>query len=650
VLLNLRRILYCALLPISFAIAQDRGTVTGTVTDTSGAAVPGATLVLTNPATGLSQTATSAGNGNYSFIYLPAGKYNLTAEKTGFRKAEASDVLVEVNTDTRMDIKLQVGTLTESVQVTSVAPLLQTDRSDLGKVIPNKAIQDLPLFANGGLRSNVAFSSLSPGVIFNLTGDPDTTGANIRIAGGLSNGASLLLDGGESMSERRNDPQMRVVSAEGIEEFKVQTSAYSAEYGRSSNGILNYATKSGTNDFHGSAFAVIRNQALNANGFFYAPSPHTTHNQNLEAASVGGPVWIPKLFNGRNKAFFFFSGERSRAKDISPAGLISLPIQDFRNGDFRKYVGSNGAMIPIYDPFDASGNIIADASQRPRLQCNGVLNVLCPSRINPVAALIQKYFPQPANPNQVFNNNPIENNGTRTPGENQGVYAIKGDYNATEKLRFSGMFSRQYFNSYELDGPTPGPLGEGFQEFGTTKYVRFSTDYVIRANLLNHFNFGYNQRDLGEQGNTRLGPVDGEFGKATAVPGNLSYGKSANYTEYQTQNFQNINGNVSTKSPSRTYDIKEGMTWLHGRHSMKFGFEYIRVNYARSDCNGCGVMCLLMLRRREIRRSAAPPALTMLPSYWAWPAAAASTTTPTLTISIPTMPGIFRMTSSSIVS
>src|SRR5437764_7657686 len=260
-------------------MAQDRGTVTGTVTDTSGAAVPGAALVLTNPATGLSQNATSAANGNYSFIYLPAGKYSVTAEKTGFRKAEAADVLVEVNTDTRLDIKLQVGTLSESVQVTSVAPLLQTDRSDLGKVISNKAIQDLPLFANGGLRSNVAFSSLSPGVIFNLTGDPDTTGANIRIAGGLSNGASLLLDGGESMSERRNDPQMRVVSAEGIEEFKVQTSAYSAEYGRSSNGILNYATKSGTNELHGTLFGVLRNNALNAKGFYYGAHTPAVHNQ-----------------------------------------------------------------------------------------------------------------------------------------------------------------------------------------------------------------------------------------------------------------------------------------------------------------------------------------------------------------------------------
>ena len=137
-----------------------------------------------------------------------------------------------------------------------------------------------------------------------------------------------------------------------------------------------------------------------------------------------------------------------------------------------------------------------------------MLNVICPSRINPVAALLESYLPLPTNPHGYLNNNAIENNGSRTPGENQGVYAIKGDYNATSNMHFSGIFSRQYFNSYPLDGPIPGPLGEGFQEFGNTKWVRFNGDQIIRPTLLNHFAFGYNQRDLGEQGNERLGATD----------------------------------------------------------------------------------------------------------------------------------------------
>src|SRR6185436_1927308 len=156
---------------------------------------------------------------------LASGKYNISAEKEGFRKAEIADVLVQVSTASRVDIHLQVGALTEVVEVQGQSPLLQTDKSDLGRIVDNKAIQQLPLFINGGLRSNLAFSLLTPGANASITADPDTAGT-LRIAGGVGNGASLLLDGSESMSERRNDPQMRVVSADGIEEFKVQTGAY----------------------------------------------------------------------------------------------------------------------------------------------------------------------------------------------------------------------------------------------------------------------------------------------------------------------------------------------------------------------------------------------------------------------------------------
>jgi hypothetical protein len=592
---------YCAIrfaffaLFVAAAFAQDRGTITGTVTDSSGAVVTGANATLKNPATGLTQNTVTGNDGLYSFPSLPAGKYNLNFEKEGFQKAESNGVEVQVNTATRLDIKLAIGTVAQTVDIKATAPLLQADRSDLGNVIQTQTIQDLPLFANGGLRSNLAFATLSPGVFTSLTSDPDTTGGAPRIGGGTSgSNTSLLLDGGETQSQRRNDPQMRVVSADGIEEFKVQTGGYSAEYGRSSNGILNYTSKSGTNEFHGSAFVVIRNQDLNANGFFYTfppPGSHTVHNQNLESATFGGPVWIPKVYNGKNKAFFFFSGERSRAKDIISNSLISLPTAAFRTGDFSAYTGANGAMIPLYDPGDPmagstanNGGIIANANSRTPFPGN----IIPQSRMNPVALLIQNYIPLPANPNSVFNNNPVVNTGSRDPGENQGVYSIKGDYLATDKLRFSGLFSRQYFNGCDICmGPMPGPLGEGFQEFFDNKYVHFNTDYILTPSLLNHFTFAFNHRGGGEAGNERLGPNTSGFGLATEVPGNPSYTKSPNYTWYGFQNYPNTSSFVQTDSPGNTYDFKDGLTWMKGKHSLKFGFEFMRQNYARSDCNGC---------------------------------------------------------------
>ena len=588
--MNLRRILFILLCAAFLAVAQDRGNVSGTVTDSSGAAVPGATVTLSNPATGLTLRFTSASDGSFEFASLPAGVYKITIEKTGFRREEMSAVTVAVNSNTRVQAQLQLGQLQEVVQVQSTASNLQTDRSDLGKVIDTQAIADLPLFVSGGMRSNLAFATLAPGVRTDLSQDVDEGGSPVVGGGTGGSNTSFLVDGGEAASQRRNDPQMRVTGVDGVEEFKVQTSAYSAEYGHTSNGILNYTTKSGTNQFHGSLFAQLRNQALNANGFFYVaplPSAQTVHNQNDEAASIGGPIVIPKVVNMRNKAFFFFTGERSRAKDIISSALLSVPTAAARQGNFSGYLGSNGQPIVIYNPFDASGNVLANANAR--IPFPG--NIIPLTMINPVAAKLLSYEPLPQNPNAFINNNPVVNTGQRDPGENQGVYSIKGDFNPTDKMRFNGLFSRQYFNGCQIClGPIPGPEGEGFQEAFDNKYVSFNMDYVFKPTLLNHFSFNYYQRDGIEAGNERLGSNTGPYGLATEIPGNPSYMKAPNYTSYDTSGngFGNFNSFVQTYSPSRTYGLRESMTWIKGRHTVKYGFDYLRMNYGRSDCNGCG--------------------------------------------------------------
>jgi hypothetical protein len=584
------RLFVCLVIATVLGLAQDRGSITGALTDSSGAAVPAAKVVLLNPATGLSQTFLSGANGGFNFESLPAGLYDITVEKPGFRTAQLSAVTVAVNTSTRADIRLEVGQLQETVQVRATATQLQTDRSDLGKVIETRAIEGLPLFASGGMRSNLAFATLTPGVTTDLSQDPDTVGGAPKIAGGSSgSNTSLLLDGGESQSERRNDPQMRVVSVDGIEEFKVQTSAYSAEFGRTGNGFLNFTTKSGTNDFHGSAFVQLRNQALDARGFFYIaplPSAQTVHNQNLEALTVGGPVWIPKIFNGRNKAFFFFSGERSRAKDIVSSSLISVPTAGARNGDFSNLLGANGLPIPIYNPFDAGGNVLANANAR--LPFPG--NIIPKNLLNPVAATMLSYEPLPQNPNSFLNNNPVVNTGQRDPGENQGVYAIKGDWNKSDKMRFNGLFSRQYFNGCNIClGPVPGPEAEGFQENYDNRYVHFNMDYIFKPTLLNHFSFNYNQRNGAEAPNVRLGSnVSGSYGIATRLPGVPTYEESPLYTSYSIGSFGNFNTTKSDKLLGGTWDIKEGLTWVKGRQTWKYGFEYMRQNYNGDFCNTCG--------------------------------------------------------------
>ncbi len=548
-------------------MAQDRGTISGIVTDSSGAAIPGANVSALNPATNLAQTVVTSDDGTYNFLYLQVGNYTVTAEKPGFSKGQATNVRVSVNTTTRVDVQLQVGEIQQTLEVQAEAPLLQTEKTDLGKVVSTKAILDLPLFLGGGLRDNLAFVSLVPGVQGNV-GDP-------RIGGGLFGGASMLLDGSESMGERRYEPGFSAVSTEAVEEFKVHTGSYSAEYGRTSNGVINFTSKSGTNDLHGSLFGFIRNEAFNARRFTFGPGTREISRQHLGGGSVGGPVI-------RNKAFFFFAYERSRFRSGSPSNVITLPIEDFRRGDFRRYTDASGNVVPLYDPFDASGRLITDAFSRPRMQCNGVLNVICPERIDPVARLIHAELPQPDNPSAVFNNTRAVGN----PGSDDGVYSIKGDYHFSAKNRISGLFSRHFLEQPPAIGPIPGKLGENFNFGSVDKWYRVNHDYVFTPNLLSHFSFGYNQRD-----NEELSPSTTSRGLSEAFRSGIQLkgaplSKNGIMSTYNTE-FGNFLSFVETISPSRTLNLSEQVAWIKGRHSVKFGFQYLRAEFSRFDCLFC---------------------------------------------------------------
>src|SRR6185437_11458533 len=433
-----------------------------------GASVAGATVTVTNPATGLKQSTTSGSDGNYNVPYLPVGKYNLSVDKSGFRTAVQNGITVNVATSVRVDLQLQIGEVQEKVVVTGEAPPVVSDRSDLGTVLNTKTILDLPLSLGGGLRDNLAFTILTPGTVFNFGNDN-----SLRIGGGLSAGQSMMLDGAEAESERRNDSSFQSVSTDAIAEFRVISNSFSAEYGRMANGVINFTTKSGTNDLHGSLFEYFRNDDLNARPFFSATRPIVRENDF--GGTAGGPVYVPKIYNGRNKAFFFFSYERDITRTGSPSGYSSVPTAAFKNGDFSQYTDASGALIPIYDPNTTrivNGQIVRD-------QFPG--NIIPADRISPIAQTLNKYLPDPTRPGYVNNINTVGN-----PGANQNVWSIKGDYNITANSRLSGLFSKQFFGSPDSTGPIPGPLGNNFNSAGTDKFYRLSHDQVITPTLLNH--------------------------------------------------------------------------------------------------------------------------------------------------------------------
>ncbi len=556
------------LLPSCFA--QDRGSLRGTVTDPTDSGVPDATVTARNAETGVTQTVKTVSDGSFSILYLPVGNYIVTTEKAGFKKSEVSGVRVDVNSVIPITVKLSVGAVNQSVEVTAAPPVLEVTGANLGKVLPTQAIMDLPLSIGGGIRSNMSFVILTPGVI-GSSGNP-------RIGGGMLDGQSEQLDGAESQSERRNDPAMNGISVEGVEEFKVQSSSYSAEYGRTSDGVINWATKSGTNELHGDWFTFGINEFFNARGYTFTPTERPVNRQWNNGGTIGGPVYIPRVIDGHNKLFFFFAYERYDQRIGRSTSLVTVPIDAWRNGDFRTLVDSSGNMIPIYNPFAADGTIIGNANTRVPFPNN----IVPASMITPLAHTLMSVLPEPDNPDAITNNTRSAHGSTGTSN----VPSIKADYVISSNNRLSFFYSR--FNSpatlYQpvIEGVPPST---GWNSSNLISYYRVNEDWIISPNIVNHFTAGLNLRHVLENpySVSHLEQNDA-FAKATYAPGNPTPWTSGRMTNYTTSEL-GWGTFVDTDSRQRSTDWKEQLAWLKGKHSVKFGFEYLTWLYRRLDYN-----------------------------------------------------------------
>ncbi len=551
--------------------AQDRGSITGVVSDPTGAAVPDATVTAANESTGRVQTTRSTSAGVYTLPELPSGTYKVTAEKTGFKLEVAEKVRVVVNTATRHDFSMSIGSLTQVVEVKAAAALLQTDRTDTGMAMNGNQISDLPLSLTGGVRTNTQFVLLSPGVV--NSGGMDTNNLSTKINGGLLSEQSQLLDGGESQSTRVNDAWFAPVGVDTIQEFKVITGSMSAEYGRTGNGVQNFVTKSGTNRFHGSAFEYNRNPVFNSRRFFDKNTP--INKQNDFGGTIGGPIV-------RDKLHFFFGYEDSRYMGAGASGYASVPSMAVRNGDFRQFVDSKGKMIPIYDP--ATTRIEGGKVVRDQMSCNGVLNTICPDRLDPQAKAVLSMVPAPTLPGD-FNN--IPNVGVS--GSIVRSWMTKIDWNKGTSHHLSAMFSRYTTGAPAQFGPIPGPLGANFAGTWDNRFFRLGYDYIIRPTLLNHLMIGSNwelQMEYSSlynrQGDAKMTVEQQKAIQLKGVPF-----RDFSPTVYNVSGYNQWNYWTYTNSPMRTLDIKDTLTWMRGRQNIKVGFQRTMALYSRWDCNNC---------------------------------------------------------------
>src|SRR5437016_4029709 len=352
------------------------GTVVGTVQDASGAVIPQARVILTSLSTSEKRTVTSDAGGDYQFVNVLPGQYRIEVEKEGFKHFAREPVVVQVQQSTRIDVGMELGQVSQTVEVTAQTPLLQTTTGDLGQVIETRQVNELPL--NG--RNPMNLVALAPSVVpqgqsqGNPVGKNPFDYSNYQIGGAITNQGAEYLDGVPLNNSYINELSL-IPTQDSLQEFKVQTNNLNAEWGRFAGGVINFTTKTGTNELHGTAYEYLRNTRLNARDFFAAD--RGPFHQNQFGFNVGGPVELPRLYNGKDKTFFFFSYEGFRER-VGQTFRESVPTLAEIGGDFRDYKDGKGNVIQIYDPTSTNP---ATGYSRQQISCNGVPNVICPSVI-----------------------------------------------------------------------------------------------------------------------------------------------------------------------------------------------------------------------------------------------------------------------------
>ncbi len=526
------------------------GALSGSVTDPSGAVVSGAAVTATNPATGRTVTTKTTDAGLYSFPSLPPGNYTVKASLKGFMTYMKEGVAISVSSTTNLDIQLTIGEVTQSMTVTGAAPLLQTSTSTVSSTVQEQLIQNLPLEVGGTIRNPVQFLTLVPGFVGSVSNDPGSNSSDdYKLNGGQMGATDILVDGISISLVSPNTQQNKGISPEAIQEFTVLQSNFSAEYGQAGDSVVNLSVKSGTNQIHGSVYNYLRNRVLDAsswsnntgcNGASSCPKPLDT--QNDFGFLVGGPVVIPKIYNGRNKTFFMFAFEGFRFS-TSSSSIYSYPNEDFRQGDFSAYTN-----VLLFDPTtheQIPGNNLAND---PNFTASSVMSKV--------------YGLLPAT-NGGLTNNVFESTQSRTTAN---LWDLKIDHAISDKQRITFGFDWDNTNTgYEVP---KDPL-QGSHTPQRTRYTRFSHDYILTPNLLNHFLIGFSRRYRGELSSGIGKNYPSQIGltgvQDTTFPC-IQYNSSSYY--------QVLNNCGDSEFADNVYQVNDAVSWVKGKHNFKFGGEF----------------------------------------------------------------------------
>src|SRR5579864_5308705 len=579
-------------------------TVTGTITDASGAVVANTPVTLKNLDNGQVYSAASSETGNYTVSQLPIGDYDLTVKVSGFKTYSHTKFHLAAEQTMREDVSLQVGQNTESVTVSAESYLLQTESSELAGNFTLKQLDDLPLLTvgatNDGVRDYFAASRLLPGVQYcdgaTCPGGGGGNAITVTVINGTPNNSLATRLDGSTMnptSSRLGGATMETQSSsEAVQEVNILTSSFAPEFGAGLGAVVNVVTKSGTNSLHGSGYDYLVNTALNATPA-YLGEKNAIH-QNDFGFTVGGPVWIPKVYNGKDKTFFFFSFEEFYQNLLNTTTNSTVPIPAYRNGDFSSLIPTENRVVPTasgpyMDPlgriiprgtiFDPTTTFTAGNGAQVR---NPFPNNFIPtSRFDPVAAKILSLVPQPLGPNanQAGSNYLAPYNGSRRSY----IPSIKVDQNLGSKLHAAFYFQRTS-TSTPRTGTGADSLPDNITISGTSgnaaRTIRLNLDYTATPRVLLHFTLGWNDSDF------LLGPEDFlNIQDTLGLSGAISPGRGL------PQLFSGVSSNIGLGGMNnlgpqfdqhfweRRPSLVTSASYVRGSHTYKVGAEIRQMKY-----------------------------------------------------------------------
>lgn len=557
-------------LPCLSLCQSQLATITGTVADGQGAAIPGVEVAALHVDTNVVYKARSSGEGVYAIPSLPVGRFELSATASGFKSFRRTGIVLEVSQRLRLDLTLEIGALSESVTVVGEVPRVQTEDSSLGTVIEQQRIENLPL--NGRHVFNLV--KLVGGVQprFNGTdGFGEVSNQNFsqfRFNGGPVYGAKVLMDGGVNNAAIHGEIAV-VPMADAVEEFRVETNSLKAEFGQTSGGVINVVTKSGTNELHGTLYEFFRNDALDArNAFAVQPDslgrlkPILRYNQF--GGTAGGPVMIPRIYDGRNRTFFFGGYEQWRLRSATlRRGTVATPLE--RSGDFSNTRDASGRLIPIYDPATTVPN--PNGSGFVRQLFPG--NVVPRDRMDPLSLRVLAFHPLPnATPDNASTN---LNNFVSVPSTStdQGVTNIRIDHRFSDRDTVFGRYSGTR-NTLANPGFGLGPADNTARTDQRDNHtVVVAETHVFTPTLLNELKVSASRHNLDFSHPGFDGDWPSKLGYPSIIPQDA-------FPAVNIGGLLSMGGGTFAGGTRATLitQVADTVTWIKDRHNFKAGIDH----------------------------------------------------------------------------